>query len=162
MAPPAPPVVADTGPEQQFVHCRVDAAFGRGSRDRGVQQGDIWRMDYETWLFREAYVDDFSVLLRKMGYHLPMIYRNVSITCSEATLGEVMREYCKDCIRHLTQDAYGELGMIVPAHPDKAVRGRRDAESILAFSCLVEGKTYGSSPLFCRSREREKVAASSP
>eukprot|EP00971_Amphidinium_carterae_P045325 891806-Amphidinium_carterae.1 len=34
----------------------------------------------------------------------------------------------------------GELGMIIPAHPDESVRGKTDAPTLNALYCLSEGK----------------------
>lgn len=115
-------------------------------------------MDHEKWIFREVYTMEFEALLRKMGYHLPMLYRNVSISCENKGLGAMAAEQCVDCVRHLTSDHYGELGMIVPAHPDNEIRGRQDAPALNAVRCLAEGKAYSqsapSSGLFCRTRVR--------
>lgn len=148
-----------------MVRCRVGAAGRtptqgvlRGAEGEVAQGADEWRRDYETWVFRVVYASDFDVLLRKMGYHLSMIYRNVTVQCEEMALTELIAATCADCIRHLTSSAYGELGMIVPAHPDDSIRGKRTAPALNAFRCIAEGKAYSNSApgaaLFCRTRQR--------
>mmetsp|Transcript_116851 Transcript_116851/g.371969 ORF Transcript_116851/g.371969 Transcript_116851/m.371969 type:complete len:270 (+) Transcript_116851:81-890(+) len=170
LEPPAPPTQFDEGDPSgpmAFAECTVSASYrrgqpcGSGTCGYGVEEQDVgpeWKIDSEVWVFRQAYAEAFSVLLRKMGYHLPMIFQNVSVSCEEKALGALTGETCVDCIRHLTSDAYGEMGMIVPAHPDDALRGRRDAPPVEAINCLMQGKVYGGgaagSALFCRSRER--------
>lgn len=162
LEPPAPPVTkAESDPRMSFALCRVHAAYRHitpcGSGD--CTEAEEWRQDYETWIFRKCYVGDFDVLLRKMGYHLSMIYRNVSVQCEDMSLAELVLKTCEDCIRHLTSDNYGEMGMIIPAHPDDTVRGKTTAPALDAFRCLTEGKAYSASApgaaLFCRERQRD-------
>eukprot|EP00439_Symbiodinium_sp_Y106_P065477 s15_g10.t1 len=155
LEPPSAPPREDerSGDSASVLQCEVTADF-RG--DAFVSGGT--RPGSEVWLFRRVYTNEFSQLLRKMGYHLPMIFQNVSVSCAEMSLGELWRQTCQDCIRHLTADAYGELGMIVPAHPDPDLRGRNDAPPVEATVCLLQGADYSaSSPdsgLFCRTRLR--------
>mmetsp|Transcript_149072 Transcript_149072/g.415468 ORF Transcript_149072/g.415468 Transcript_149072/m.415468 type:complete len:247 (+) Transcript_149072:39-779(+) len=159
LEPPAPPsqLEEELSRESTFVECDISAAYRRGrpcGSDNCGAEGAEWRASNEAWLFREVYMPDFEVLLRKLGYHLPMIYQNVTITCEEKTLRAMLKEKCADCIRHLTSDAYGELGMLIPAHPDRSMRGHRDAPLLEAFHCLTQGKAYGpSAALFCRTKQ---------
>ncbi|CAE8675540.1 unnamed protein product, partial [Polarella glacialis] len=170
--PTAPPrqVEEEGGRDpSKLIECEVSAAYRRGElcgsascKDPAAQPKPDYRDGSEVWLFRQVYTDDFEVLLRKMGYHLPMIYRNVSISCGEKSLSDLWQESCVDCIRHLTSDAYGEMGMVVPAHPDPKLRGRSDAPDVGAAECLTQGMDYSASApgsgLFCRTRQREAWA----
>mmetsp|Transcript_32491 Transcript_32491/g.72251 ORF Transcript_32491/g.72251 Transcript_32491/m.72251 type:complete len:248 (+) Transcript_32491:144-887(+) len=162
IAEPPTTTAQDAGsPETSFVRCSVSASRtpGMSAMVTARQAGAApeWRRVHEQWLFRELYSADFEVLLRKMGYHLSMIYQNVTIACEEMQLTAVAQATCIDCIRHLTSDAYGELGMIIPAHPDESVRGKTDAPTLNALYCLSEGKAYTESApgaaLFCREEE---------
>mmetsp|Transcript_22001 Transcript_22001/g.45600 ORF Transcript_22001/g.45600 Transcript_22001/m.45600 type:complete len:264 (-) Transcript_22001:46-837(-) len=165
MEPPAPPMVAESEgtPDAGFAECQISAAYRRGQpcgsgkcSSGGVEH--VWTVDSEAWVFRKSYAEDFTVVMRKMGYHLPMIFQNVSVACEEMSLRDLARKTCVDCIRHLTSDAYGEMGMLVPAHPDEKLRGRKDAAPVEALNCLLQGKAFAESApgagLFCRSRER--------
>jgi len=159
--PPAPPeTLKDAASDpQSFVQCTVfaDKRAERTCTDNcRPDAGDPeWQAGAEAWLFRQPYIAGFEMFLRKLGYHLSMIYRNVKVECEERSTGELFSEKCIDCIRHLSSDAYGELGMIVPAHPDESVRGRRDAPAVDALDCLVQGKVFNVvAPLFCRTSER--------